>query len=168
MNAGCLLMVGENEGRVLAARLRAGGIGVVRVETNTGIQEAALDGLRCARGKERTMIAASGEKVWAALALAARMNIDRLALINPCPAECAETRKMQFFAMRNLFFCVSDVIVIERGDGRAFDRTVKRLSNSRVWRMTGATEAEIMDWTEEFLKCADFSECEGQISARQA
>lgn len=64
MNAGCLLMVGENEGRVLAARLRAGGIGVVRVETNTGIQEAALDGLRCARGKERTMIAASGEKVW--------------------------------------------------------------------------------------------------------
>ena len=64
-------MVGENEGRVLAARLRAGGIGVVRVETNTGIQEAALDGLRCARGKERTMIAASGEKVWAALALAA-------------------------------------------------------------------------------------------------
>ena len=122
-----VLMVGENEGRVLAARLRAGGIGVVRVETNTGIQEAALDGLRCARGKERTMIAASGEKVWAALALAARMNVDRLALINPCPAECAETRKMQFFAMRNLFFCVSDVLVIERGDGRAFDRTVKRL-----------------------------------------
>ena len=43
-------MVGENEGRALAARLRAGGIGVVRVETNTGVQEAALDGLRCARG----------------------------------------------------------------------------------------------------------------------
>ena len=104
----------------------------------------------------------------AALALAARMNVDRLALINPCPAECAEMRKMQFFAMRNLFFCVSDVLVIERGDGRAFDRTVKRLSNSRVWRMTSATEAEIMDWTEEFLKCDDFSECEGQIPARQA
>lgn len=170
VNRGCLMLNGECDRRMqaLEARLRENGIGTVNAAAHGSIQDSALDGLRRARGREQTMITASGETVWVALALAARMNVDRLVLIDPRPAERAEMREIQFFAARNLFFCVSDVLVIGSDNARAFDKTVKKLLNSRVWRMNGAKNTEIIAWSAEFLICEDFSKCESEHSAQQA
>ena len=78
--AGCLVIHG---GECAYLRAAACGVAIVETDLKSDPENAALDGLRRARRADGTAILASGEAVWFARALAARMNLDKLALIEP-------------------------------------------------------------------------------------
>ncbi|MDY3025291.1 MAG: hypothetical protein SOR74_00110 [Candidatus Faecivicinus sp.] len=158
---GCLVIHGGECAylRATAARLRTCGVAIVETDLKSDSENAALDGLRRARRADGTAILASGEAIWFALALAARMNVDKLALIEPRSARDANARAMESFARRNLFFCVSDALIVESRPGGASERIYRKMLNSRVWRLNSDGE-EAMNWVVRFLTCENWLDCE--------
>ena len=124
--------------------------------------EKLHDALQCAHqavrtGKEHASIVARGLGCEAALALAEQLPVDRLALISPWERadrkkmiqQCGGSRekrlgalmrqimRMSAYARRNLSLCVSDILIVERGNDRAW-RALKNggiCANSRVTRI---------------------------------
>ena len=106
--------------------------------------------------EEDATIVARGLGCEAALALAEQLPVDRLALLFPeerperkklirrCGGErkrfsalVRQIMRMSAYARRNLSLCVSDVLIVERGNGRAW-RALKNggiCANSRVTRI---------------------------------
>ena len=148
---GCLLMGDSSSGRLgrLRERLSVHGVETVEAICREDRLCAAQEGLYAARRRGGTCVAAEGEWWTVALALAVQLNVDRVALILPawCSGEQAARQQLQMrgFVRRNLFFCVSDVLVLESGlDGRMareIDGVCRRMYNARVWRMR-ASELE--------------------------
>ena len=153
---GCLLIGETAKGRMRALRdrLDACGIATVGVTGQGDLLGGAQEGLRAARRSGGACVAAEGEMWAAALALAAQLSVERIVLIlptdrrNPKNEREEQIERLKGFARRNLFFCVSDVLVLElRGDGRSdrrIDQVCRRLCNARVRRMPmadGALEA---------------------------
>ena len=153
---GCLL-IGETAGgrlRTLRDRLNARGIATVCMAAKSDLLSGAQEGLRAARRSGGACVAAEGELWAAALALAAQLSVERIVLIlptdqrNPKNEWEEQIERLKGFARRNLFFCVSDVLVLElRGDERSdrrIDQICRRLCNAKVRRMQmadGALEA---------------------------
>lgn len=144
---GCLLIGETAHGRMRALRdrLDARGIATVGVARQGNLLNGAQEGLRAARRPGGACVAAEGELWAAALALAAQLSVERIVLILPTdrrdPRDDWERQieRLKGYARRNLFFCVSDVLVLERpGDGRSdrrMDLVCRRLCNARVRRM---------------------------------
>lgn len=147
---GCLLMGETSSERLGRLRERLSVRGVDTVETiGRGDRLcAAQEGLYAARRRGGTCVAAEGEWWTVALALAVQLNVDRVALILPawCAGEEAARQQIQMrsFVQRNLFFCVSDVLVLEsamdRRMARELDGVCRKMYNARVWRMTTAEQ----------------------------
>lgn len=157
---GCLIIHSEECAwlRTMGARLRASGVAVVETDSKSNPESAALDGLRRARRPDGTSILASGEAIWFALALAARMNVDKLALVEPRPAENASARATESFARRNLFFCVADALITEARPSGTSDRLYRKMPNSRIWRLYAGSD-EAQGWVFRFLAHASWLDC---------
>lgn len=144
---GCLLISERNGGRLepLEALLREQGTPTVRIVGESSLG-TAQEGLRRARGPGGVCVAAEGEMWAAALALAAQLPVDRIALIAPedrtMSAWDGQSRRMhrlKAYARRNLFFCISSVLLLEtfteeRSDRRV-DELCRRLCNASVQRL---------------------------------
>lgn len=150
---GCLLIGETAKGRLRALRdrLDARGIATVCVTGQGDLLSGAQEGLRAARRSGGACVAAEGEFWAAALALAAQLSVERIVLIlptdrrNPKDKWEEQIERLKGFARRNLFFCVSDVLVLEvRGDERSdkrINQMCRRLCNARVRRMSMADDA---------------------------
>lgn len=144
---GCLLIGEMTKGRLWALRdrLDARGIETVGLSQQDDLLCGAQEGLRAARRSGGACIAAEGELWAAALALAAQLSVERIVLILPTDRRNPKNKweeqieRLKGFARRNLFFCVSDVLVLElRGDERSdrrIDQICRRLCNAKVRRM---------------------------------
>ena len=145
-NVGCLL-IGDGKGDCLApleALLRAKGVAAMRTG---GTLAEAQDGLVRVRRQDGVCIAAEGEMWAVALSLAAQLQVERIALIAPedrCRRAADERerqlQRLKAYARRNLFFCISGILLLERsGEGNA-DRRInelcRRLCNANVRRMS--------------------------------
>lgn len=150
---GCLLIGGERHDRlgVLREKLHLCGVQTVRTGRADNLLHAVQEGLYAARRPGGACIAAEGEMWAAALALAAQMHVDRVALIAPTdfirsPRDAWEKQIgwMKSFAQRNLFFCVSEVLLLEETcDERSRKRVetiCRRLCNATVRRASLADE----------------------------
>lgn len=153
---GCLLIGETDRGRMRALRERLNARGIVTVGTprREDLLAAAQEGLYAARGLGGACIAAEGELWAAALALAVQLSVERIALIAPTdhfqqPKSDWEKQieRLKSYARRNLFFCVSDVLVLEgEASGRSakrIDLMCRRMCNARVRRVNLAGET----WT---------------------
>lgn len=151
-NVGCLLIGETMRMRALRERLNESGVETFFAQQGADLLSSVQEGLYKARRPGGVCIAAEGEMWAAALALAAQLSVERVALIEPTD-RCRSPRndwerqiiRLKSFVRRNLFFCVSDVLLLE-GDGetaRRLDALCRRMCNARVWR------AELSDqrWT---------------------
>ena len=143
-SVGCLL-IGEGGERMGALRERLGASGVATACCATpcagDLLESAQMALYEVRSPLGACVAAEGAYWAVALALAVQLNVERVALIFPddiCPEPMRRPLdRLAGFARRNLFFCVSDVLVLEgEGGGQAFDRVCRRMCNARVRRVS--------------------------------
>ena len=141
---GCLL-IGEAAGGRLGAlreRLRAAGVATQRVAPGgADFLEAAQAALYETRGARGACVAAEGACWPVALALAAQLSVDRVALFEPEAEGAPESRgalgRIEAYARRNLFFCVADVLVLEgAGGARSLERVWRGLCNARVERVS--------------------------------
>ena len=144
---GCLLLGETKRMRALCDMLCARGVATVMAATDGNLLTAAQEGLYAARRKGGTCIAAEGEWWAAALALAAQMCVERILLIAPTdlakPANDEREKqivRLKGFARRNLFFCVSEVLVLEdeisAQSDRRIDSLCRRMCNSSVRRIS--------------------------------
>ena len=152
---GCLLIGERSGGRLepLEALLRARGTRTVCIG-GEGLLDAAQEGLRQARGTGGVCIAAEGEMWAAALALAAQLPVERIVLIAPEDRDRAisvrdersrRLQRLKAYAKRNLFFCISSILLLEipvetRSDRRV-DELCRRLCNASVQRTSLAHAA---------------------------
>lgn len=143
-SVGCLV-IGEGGERMGALRERLGASGVATACCATpcagDLLESAQMALYEVRSPLGACVAAEGAYWAVALALAVQLNVERVALIFPddiCPEPMRRPLdRLAGFARRNLFFCVSDVLVLEgEGGGQAFDRVCRRMCNARVRRVS--------------------------------
>ena len=148
---GCLLLGETKRIRALCDSLNARGIDAVITAKDGDLLTAAQEGLYAARRRGGTCIAAEGEMWAAALALAAQMCVERILLIAPTdhPKPAKDDREKQIerlkgFARRNLFFCVSEILVLEEKNDARSDRKIdilcRRMCNSRVYRISLADQ----------------------------
>ena len=144
---GCFLIDQTKRMRRLRAILYANGVETVSMLRGGDLFSAAQDGLQAARRSGGACIAAEGEQWAIALALAAQLCVERIVLIAPTDfAKSPETEfeqqieQLKGFARRNLFFCVSDVLVLEEQtdaqSDRRIDQICRGLCNSRVQRLS--------------------------------
>ncbi len=162
---GCLLLGESDRISALGRILTSQDVRISLPGADRNLLYSAQEGLFAARLPGGACIAAEGEMCWAALAVAALLSVERVALIAPRePGQNTERDRqlvrLRGFARRNLFFCVADVLVLE--DGHSMDATLRRLCNARVRR------ADLRDqrWTNceyspiyaaaRFLKDGDF------------
>lgn len=144
---GCLLIGETKRMRALRDRLTARGIAAMHAASGGDLLAAAQEGLCAVRRKGGACIAAEGELWAAALALAVQLCVERVVLIAPtdfvkAPKDEVEKQieRLKGFARRNLFFCVSEVLVLEEKTDARSDRRIdslcKRMCNSRVYRLS--------------------------------
>ena len=144
---GCLLIGQTAHGsmRALRERLNARGIATVDARRGDNLLSAAQEGLYAARRPGGTCVAAEGEYWAAALALAVQLNVERVALLAPTDIPGAandsgarQMERLKGYVRRNLFFCVSDVLVLEgqadERSARRMDAVLRKLCNARVRR----------------------------------
>lgn len=117
----------------------------------------------------RACVAAEGATWMAALALAVQLNVDRVALINPSngPDSLADARRRQLnrlqgYVKRNLFFCVSDVLVVGQKsyENRVLDGILSGMVNARIWSAEPPSEDATVRTVIDFLRCDDFAKSE--------
>jgi len=142
---GCLLIGETMRMRALGELLAAQGVETFAPPPGADLQSSVQEGLRAARRRGGTCVAAEGEMWAAALSLAAQLCVDRVALVAPTdriryPKDEFEKQigRLKGYARRNLFFCVSEVLVLDteatRGD-RRMNAVIGRLCNARVHRL---------------------------------
>ena len=116
----------------------------------------------------RICVAAEGEMWTAALALAVQLCVDRVVLIHPCgengvqsPCLRRQLNRLNGYVKRNLFFCVSDLLVVEPETGarRDTDAVLGRMVNARIWRMPAAG-GDAAEPAARFMMCDDFEKTE--------
>lgn len=145
-SVGCLLIGETKRMQMLKESLTARGIETVRAVFGGDVLASVQEGLQKVRGSGGVCIAAEGEYWPAALALAVQLCVDRIALIDPMDRcrdskdECGkQIDRLRSFARRNLFFCVSEVLVMENADNpeleKQIDRMCKGLCNARIQRV---------------------------------
>lgn len=139
---GCLL-IAERSGTSferLGMRLAAEDVHIVRVMRSGNLLADAQRGLYAVtRAGKRACVAAEGEMWAAALALGIQLNVDRIVLLFPQECRGIRDRRLEWlkgYVRRNLFFCVSDVLIIEEaGQSACVDKLCRRLINADVWRL---------------------------------
>lgn len=163
-SVGCLLMGEFSGGRMdeLRRQLDESGVKTVDASKRTDRWLAAQEGLFAARRHGGTCIAAGGGWWPEALALAAQLNVDRVALIFPERSEAARYNPPLGFLRRNLFFCVADVLVLENAQDvqmtRELNSLFRRMCNARVWRMEAEkTKVRPLETAARFLAVKDWS-----------
>jgi len=145
---GCLLIGGRKRGRIdaLEAMLRAQGVASIRIGRTDALLCSGQEGLYRIRRPGGTCIAAEGEMWAAALALAAQLHVDRILLLSPTDDRLntkdeweRQIARLKAYARRNLFFCVSSVLVLEsaaeESDGR-MSAVYRRLCNASLRRVS--------------------------------
>jgi len=148
-DVGCLLIGEERQGRIALLRdmLRRCGAAAVWTGCSDNLLHSVQIGLREARRPGGSCIAAEGEMWAAALALAAQMQVDRVVLIapedrvrNPKNNKEKQIGRLKSFARRNLFFCVSEVLILEEtGDcdsARSMEHVCRGMCNARIHRVS--------------------------------
>lgn len=144
---GCLILGQTARMNALKSRLSEYGVVAVQGRSGGNLFISAQEGLYAARRPGGVCVAAEGELWAAALSLAVQLCVDRVALIAPTdyPNKSTDEQEKQIarlkgFARRNLFFCVSEVLVLESGgDARSqkrMDSVLRRLCNARVYRLS--------------------------------
>jgi len=146
---GCLLIGETKRMRALRTKLYRHGIDTVSMLRGGDMLGAALDGLQMVRRRGNAAIVAEGE-LWAiALALAAQLCVEKIVLIAPTDSvKRPENEKekqidgLKRFACRNLFFCVSDVLVLEEGEDsdKRIDQLCRGMCNSQIYRLSMADQ----------------------------
>lgn len=141
---GCLLIGETMRMQMLRERLNACGVDTVFAPRGEDLLSCVQEGLYRARRPGGAGIAAEGEMWAAALALSAQLSVDRVVLIEPTdqfrnPKNEWEKQvvRLKGFVRRNLFFCVSDVLMMESGTEKTkgwMDLLCRRMYNARVWR----------------------------------
>lgn len=145
LDVGCLLIGETKRMAALKERLHDRGVSTLSAAWTGSLLAAAQEGLLAVRRPGGACVAAEGELWAAALALAVQLHVDRIALIAPTDrlknskdALEKQIERLKGYARRNLFFCVSDVLVLEgAGDPRSarrIDLLCRRLCNARVQR----------------------------------
>ena len=169
---GCLLIGETKRMRALRTKLYRQGIDTVSMLRGSDMLGAAMDGLQAARRRGSTAIAAEGEMWAVALALAAQLCVEKIVLIAPtdCVKRPENEREKQIdglkrFARRNLFFCVSGVLVLENAaeapDGR-MTAVYRRMCNASVRRIALSQEKwmnckqSLLSAAARFLHVGDF------------
>ena len=150
---GCLLIGDGIAGWLepLETLLRARGTRTVRIG-GEGLLDAAQEGLRQARGTGGVCIAAEGEMWAAALALAAQLPVERIVLIAPEDRAISmrdersrRLQRLKSYTRRNLFFCISSILLLETDaetqPDRRVDELCRRLCNASVQRASLAYSA---------------------------
>lgn len=168
---GCLLIGKTMRMHALRDHLNSSGVETVFAERGSDLLSCVQEGLYRAR-RSGVGIAAEGEMWAAALALSAQLSVDRIVLIEP--TDCFRIPKNEWekqvvrlkgFARRNLFFCVSDVLVLEDDAGERkvwLDTLCRRMYNARVVRASMTDQRWIkcehsqMDAAARFLGGGDF------------
>lgn len=149
---GCLLIGETARMRTLKCRLDALGVSTLSLGQGGPLLSVAQEGLYAVRGPDGACVAAEGELWAAALALAVQLSVERIVLIAPTDTlergrdEWAkQMERLKGYAKRNLFFCVSEVLVLEgAGDVRSerrIDQVCRRMCNARVHRAALSCEA---------------------------
>lgn len=144
---GCLILGQTAWMTALESRLSEYGVIAVRGREDENLFTSAQEGLCAARRPGGVCVAAEGELWAAALSLAAQLCVDRVVLVAPTdhPNKSTNEQEKQIarlkgFARRNLFFCVSEVLVLECGvDARSqkrMDAVLRRLCNAHVHRLS--------------------------------
>lgn len=139
MDVGCLMLGGGEFARALSRRLAESGAQVERADGET--LDAARDGLFRISRRARVCAAAVGKNWATALALAAQLRVDRLALFRP--EFGARRSPAAAFARRNLFFCVSEILIFDGADAAALKETdalCRGLCNAQIWRVPGGKD----------------------------
>lgn len=142
---GCLLLGDTVRMRTLAERLAARNVAAVHAGFGDNLLTAAQEGLYAARRSGGACVAADGEFWAAALALSAQLSVERVVLMAPTDRIGnakddleKQIERLKAYACRNLFFCVSDVLVLEGESdprsARRIDQLCRRLCNARVQR----------------------------------
>lgn len=149
---GCLLIGETARMRTLKNRLDALGVSTLSLGQDGQRLSVAQEGLRAVRGPGGACVAAEGELWAAALALAVQLSVERIVLIAPTDTfagrrdeQRRQMERLKGYARRNLFFCVSEVLVLEgAGDVRSerrIDQVCRRMCNARVHRAALSGEA---------------------------
>jgi len=114
----------------------------------------------------RACVAAEGGMWIAALALAVQLNVDRVVLMGPSGGSGRlqsdrqrQANRMKAYVRRNLFFCVSDLLVID-GDESVMWNTFGRAVNARMWFYPEGMGKESFRTAAEFLCCDDYARWE--------
>ena len=139
MDVGCLMLDGGEFARALSRRLAESGVQVERADGGT--LDAARDGLFRISGRARVCAAAVGRSWATALALAVQLRVDRLALFRP--EFGARRSPAEAFARRNLFFCVSEILIFDGADVasmRETDALCRGLCSAQIWRVPGGND----------------------------
>lgn len=139
MDVGCLMLDGGEFSRTLSRRLADGGAQVERADGET--LDAARDGLFRISRRARVCAAGVGKSWATALALAAQLRVDRLALFRP--EFGARRSPAEAFARRNLCFCVSEILIFDGADAasmRETDALCRGLCSAQIWRAPGGKD----------------------------
>lgn len=149
---GCLL-IGEEETRIgkMACALEENNAATCVVTDGKDLLLRAQEGLCSVRpGSQSVCIAAEGAMWPVALALSIQLGVDKIALIDPClstnNAEESLNRqreRLRAYVRRNLFFCVSKVLIV--GDGEKNARARRKMEN--VWRKMNNAQIYRVDKT---------------------
>lgn len=144
---GCLLIGETKRMRALRERLTARGVDTASPSPSGDLLTSVQEGLYAARRRGGACVAAEGELWAAALALAAQLSVERVVLIAPTDRAGSpkddyqkQIERLKGFACRNLFFCVSEVLVLEDApderSAKRIDSVCRRLCNARVHRLS--------------------------------
>jgi len=170
LSVGCLL-IGTNAERNMRLRQELSDRGILTVcgEWRSDLlkdMQKELYGVR--KQAARICVAAEGEMWTAALALAVQLCVDRVVLIHPSAGNGVQDscmrrqlNRLNGYVKRNLFFCVSDLLVVdpEMEMRRDMDAVLGRMVNARIWRMRAAS-GDVAEPTVRFMLCDDFGKTE--------
>lgn len=167
---GCLYIGTDVERNAhIRQRLSDYGVWTVCGEWQSDLLKDMQRGLYCVRKQAaRVCIAAESEMCTAALALAVQFCVDRVALIHPFermdipdPYQRRQLNRLYGYAKRNLFFCVSDLLIVDSGGDATHgaDALLGRMVNARIWRMKMMRE-DMVDPVARFMLCDDFGKTE--------
>lgn len=146
---GCLL-IGEEETRMgkMARALEEKNAATCIVTDGKDLLLRAQEGLcRVRPGSQSVCIAAEGAMWPVALALSIQLGVDKIALIDPrLSANHSEDglnrqrERLIAYARRNLFFCVSEVLIVGEGEAdararRKMEKVWRKMNNARLYRM---------------------------------
>lgn len=151
---GCLVIGETMHMRALYEKLEECGVDMTAIGKSDHLLTEAQEALCTVRRAGGVCIVAEGEMWPVALALAAQLIVDRIALIAPTD-RLKKTRdnfekqieRLKGYARRNLFFCVSEVLILEESiddrSARCVDGLCRGLCNSKVYRISSAEKRGI-------------------------